>query len=152
MGQMRQVWRLPSNSGQKGNFFMSMPQNLIVAIVCSDPLKLIFYESKLNLPEDGINPRYYFVTPDDDLNKIINPKNYPYAFVKLWIALDTNSLIFAKKKDSANKCNKNYSRGFYDDLLPESVIYINEKLSGEQVIENLKKTTDTILKAFYETS
>lgn len=126
-----------------------MPQYIRIAIVANNKERLEVIKTILGLPEEGIYPRYYFVTPKDDIDKLVNPKNYSFGHIHLWISLDAISHKFCQKKHSENLKDVNFNRGFYNQLLPNPVINIEDE---KNTVEVLKKYTEEILKAFCETS
>ena len=75
---------------------MSMPQSIAIVIVSSDRARLEEVHTFLDLPTEGICPKYYFVTPDDDVENVVNPKGHPFGHVDLWIAIDRSASLFCK--------------------------------------------------------
>lgn len=132
-----------------GTLEMSMPQSLKVAVIGESEERLIEIQNSLNLPSEGRCPRYCFATPQDDIEKLVNPRNLPYAHVDLWISLDLPSNEFCQMKHSENMKDPKYNRGYYDKILPNAVIDVKD---NQYAIETLKKHTEEIMKAFCESS
>lgn len=131
---------------------MSMPQSINIAIVCSDLQKINYIKSNIEFSSDRPAPIYFIVSPDDKINSIVNPKNYPYGFVEQWISLDEKSKRYCVENEEINKKNPNFSRGFYDELLPDSIMEIEEDLPFETVVQKLKVKMKKILVEFCRTS
>jgi hypothetical protein len=134
------------------NHEMSMPQYIAVAIVSNDKKKIEKIKKQLALPKSGINPEYYYLTPRDNVSNVLKQDEFKYAFIHLWITLDDESFAYAEKENIKDHKNKNYDRGFYKQLLPNEIIKIDVENSLDIVLQELRKITKEIFKAFCESS
>jgi len=131
---------------------MSMPQHIVVAIVSKDKKLLEDIKKTLALPDSGINPKYYYFTPRDNISKILDQEKFEHAFIDLWITLDGDSYKHAENQNARDQRNEKYNRGFYDQLLPETIVNIDQTHATGTLMENLKQVTRKIFDAFCESS
>lgn len=117
---------------------MSMPQYIEIAVTGSDADELKRMTDDTIVYMTGIAPRYKLVALNG--GPIPGGTSLPEldAFrVLFWIALDDDSRAVCEKLDAANKERKDYTRGFYQELLPRRIVQVSGKDEFVKVLEGV---------------
>ena len=117
-----------------------MPQYIEIAVVSSDieALRAITKDSPISQP--GIAPKYHLVALHKPSGKrVIGLSELDNIRVLFWVALDEQAKIVCEEFHRRNTNNKQYSRGFYGDLLPEPVILVKSSTEFKEVVHKVYK-------------
>jgi hypothetical protein len=119
---------------------MSMPQYIEIAVVGATEKRVLEMTDGASIPESGIAPRYHLVSiSSSNGGRCQDFSKLNYERVLYWVALDDESLKLCTEASAQNSSRKGFSRGFYSQYLPSSVIKVH---SNQQFIEETHRITE----------
>lgn len=131
---------------------MSMPLPIHVALVASTAAQVKEASKCFRLSAPGIGAAYLSAIDAVPNEKISSPTELPPGRIKLWICLDQASFEIAKQLHDRDRRNSRYSRGFYDELLPEACVLIDNTIAAPERKNLLSNWAQRVTDAWYETS
>lgn len=112
----------------------------MIAVVSSNMASLKKITKGAKIFQPGVAPRYQLITLDGTEGKrIIRLEDIDCLRILLWIALDDTALTKCNEMNSRNLDNPNYSRGFYEQHLPNTVIKIDSHKEFQTQVEQISE-------------
>lgn len=131
---------------------MSMPQRIFVALIGSTPDRVHRAKKFFRLSTPGLEPAYLASLEGERSGNIYSLEQLPKNQITIWIALDPESFLAATLQHQNDLLNPRYSRGFYDELLPEPCVLVNIDQSPEESKRLLADLAQEITNAWYASS
>ena len=131
---------------------MSMPQPIHVALVGSTVDIVRRANKYFRLSAPGIGAAYLVTLEPMSSDSIQRLEELPSGRITLWVALDSESLSASQQRHQADLRNPRYSRGFYEDHLPEPCVLVDFEKSASASKKQLAELAQTIIDAWYATS
>ena len=131
---------------------MSMPQPIHVALVGSTTEIVQNAKRHFRLGDPGIGPVLLAALNAGSDDQIKPLSELPHDLIDLWVALDHESYMASQTRHHSDSSSPRYSRGFYNELLPEPCVIIEFEQSPEKSKLALNNLVKQIVEAWYATS
>ena len=131
---------------------MSMPQPVHVALVgrTADIVRRAKKHFRLTAPGIGAA---YLAALEPEPSALIRPLDeLPKGLITVWVALDDESFTASLQRHQDDRTNARYSRGFYDEHLPEPCILVDLEGSSRAFENRLAELAQRVVEAWYATS
>lgn len=117
---------------------MSMPQYMEIAVVSVTEDGLALIDGIEAITRSGIAPRYRLVTIQLPQRPDVTPfGQLDDRQIKLWVALDDESMRRCRWRYRLLAARPGYDRGFYDQSLPVAVVRIKDRQAFEALTERV---------------
>ncbi|WP_131818218.1 hypothetical protein [Planctopirus hydrillae] len=131
---------------------MSMPQPIFVALIGATAERVDRAKKFFRLSTPGLGP-FYLASLETEQSGSTQPLvQLPKNQITIWIALDPESFLAASLQHQVDSLNPRYTRGFYDELLPEPCVLVNIDQSPEESKRRLTDLAQKITSAWYASS
>jgi hypothetical protein len=128
---------------------VGQPLSILVALIGSTVSDVKSATKRFRLKTPGIGPAYLVALDASPGGKIIAPSELPSGQITLWICLDAAAYDEATNRHLLDQKTAGYHRSFYDELLPQACILVEDWRENPQVLE---MWVDSITTAWYGSS
>jgi len=131
---------------------MSMPQPIHVALVGRTAEVVRRAKKHFRLSAPGIGAAYLVTLDPVDSDSVLSFEDLPPGRITFWVALDGNSLSASRKQHQIDRMNPNYSRGFYEQDLPEPCVLVDFDKPTSASQKQLADLAEKVVEAWYASS